>query len=205
MKAPQLFNSSLLARIRGPLEKGGRRVSLIAALILAAIIYADYTFIMKSQLSALKALAPKIAKVKSEIETFNKDLVLMASREKQPQAQQQAAFSAKAKTAISEEQVHALYQEISELANKNNVRIVLLRPSRESPASKLEKESITGKLTPLALSMDLISEYQNLVNFIRDLENAETLLVIQNIRITPQQTDVARQKVDLIVKAYVQK
>jgi Tfp pilus assembly protein PilO len=200
----KLFNKASLINIQNKLQLDGKKISLIMLFVFMLIIYFDFRFIIKSQLNTLKRLEPKFIKLKADLDTLNKGFAYMReSKNKQTKIQHPLATGFK--KLISEDRVHVLFQGISELANKNNVRIILMRPSRESPVPKLEKATVTEKFISLLVALDLICDYQSLVNFVNDLETNDILLVVQNIKIAPQQADILKQKVDLVLKTYVQK
>jgi len=204
MKIANLLNDPSLMNLRSKLQLDVKKISLMVIFFLIVVIYGDFRFLLKLQLNALKKLEPKIVNVKSDLDSFNKGLALM-QEEKSKAFQERQLPAPVSKKAISAEQVYSLFQEISELANKNDVKIVLMRPSREAGMAKPDKATRAEKFTTFLIALDLICDYSGLVNFINDLENAETLLVVQNLKIAPQQTDFLKQKVDLVVKTYEKK
>lgn len=203
MNLEQLLNEPRFVAWRDKLRIDDRRLSLIIVLLLTLVVYMDVRFLMRGQLEGLRKMEPERARLKTELEFLNKNLAIMQSL-KGKQARPQEPQAIKAKKLIQEEEIHALYQDISVLAKKNNVRIVLMKPTRESPASKAQKAYVSEKFTSLLLSLDLICDYHHLTAFINDLENAETLLVVQKIRISPQ-ANPSQQKVDLVLKTYLGK
>ncbi|MFH1457915.1 MAG: type 4a pilus biogenesis protein PilO [Candidatus Omnitrophota bacterium] len=202
MKIEQLLNEPRFVALRDRLRIDDRKLSLIIVIFLTLVIYLDVQFIMKRQFEGLGKLGSEIARLKTDLEFVNKNLPIMQSLEGK-QAQPQDLTATKAKKLMREEEINALYQDISVLAKRNNVRIVLMKPKRESPASKVEKAAISENYTPLLLSLDLVCNYHRLAGFINDLENGEALLIVQNIKIMPQQDDLSGQKVDLVLKTYL--
>ncbi len=204
MNVENLLDNPRIVSLRDKLQVDDKKLSVIIVIFLASLVFADFRFLIKWQFEALKKTEPKILRLKMDLDGLGKGLSMM-KQVKQSGVPKQASLAAGAKKLISEAEIHSLYQDISEIANKNNVKIVLIRPSRESNVSKEEKDAMAGKLTPLSLALDIVCDYQNLISFIGDLESFQTLLVVQNIRIAPQQEDSLRQKVDLVLKTYLEK
>ncbi len=203
MNLGQLLNEPRFLAWREKLRIDDRRLSLIIVLLLTLVVFMDVRFLMRRQLEALRKLEPEKVRLKTELEFVNKNLVIMKTLEgKQPGSQEPQAM--RGKKLIREEEIHALYQDISVLAKKNNVKIVLMKPTRESPTPKASKAFVPEKFTSLFLSLDLICDYRHLTAFIHGLENAETLLVVDKVRISPQ-ADPLQQKVDLVLKTYLGK
>ena len=203
MRVEQLLNEPRFVAWRDKLHIDDRKFSLIIVLILTLVVYLDVRFLMRGQLESLRKLEPEKVRLKTELEFLNKNLAIMQNM-KGKQDSSQELLRAKAKKLVSEEEIHALYQDISVLAKKNDVRIVLMKPTRESSGSRAQKVVTSEKFTPLLLSLDLVGDYRHLTAFINDLENAETFLMVHKIRISPQENSF-RQKVDLVLKTYLGK
>lgn len=183
------------------LQLDNKKIAVIM-LVLAAIVYLDFSFVAKLQLESIKNIDPKISKLRKDLDVLSQDLLRMQAL-KNKQAEMNKNLSAKIKKFISEEQVSALLRDISDLANKNNVKIEQIRPSRESPQAKPDKT--VSKYTPLSINLELTCDYHRLGKFINDLENAETYIALQKLNITPKQGDYINQKATLELRVYVKK
>lgn len=168
-------------------------------LVGAVVIYVDYTFIIKLQLRSIGSAKTKIIKLKKDIAALNKDLALM----QQSQDQMKQKTPLKTKIIISEDEMTGLLQRIYNLANKNNVRIIQIKPLKDPKA----KEEAMGsqKVIPMAIVMNLSCIYHSLGSFISDLENAEQFLAVQDLKIVRSPGDYMRQNVTLNLKTYVKK
>ena len=100
---------------------------ILVLLIAALILYLDCNFIIKAQLNGINSLKPKVVKIKKDIESLNNDSANIESL-KNRQGQQ---VGLKIKKIILEEQLPELLEEISNTANKNNIRIMQIKPVRE--------------------------------------------------------------------------
>jgi len=183
------------------LNKLGSDIQKIILIILvsAIVIYVDYAFIIKLQLGSIGSTETKIIKLEKDIAALNKDLALM----QQSQAQMKQKTPLKTKIIISEDEMTGLLQGIYNLAHKDNVRIIRIRPLKDPKA----KEEVMGeqKVTPMVIAMDLSCVYHSLGSFISDLENAEQFLAVQDLKIVRSSSDYMRQDVTLNLKTYVRK
>ena len=183
------------------LNKLGSDIQKLVLIVLvgAAVIYADYAFIIKLQLRGIGNAKAKITKLNQDITALDKDLALM----QQSQSQMKQKTPLKPKTIISEDEMTGLLQIIYNLANKNKVKIIQIRPLKDPQA----KEEVMGtqKIMPMAIAMDLSCVYHSLGSFISDLENAEQFLAVQDLKIVRSPGDYMRQNVTLNLKTYVRK
>jgi Tfp pilus assembly protein PilO len=185
-----------MANLLNKLGSDTQKLFLIV-LVSAVVIYVDYAFIIKLQLGNIGGAKTKIIKLEKDIVALNKDLALM----QQSQDQMKQKTPLKTKTIISEDEMTGLLQEIFNLANKDNVRIIQIRPLKDPKA----KEEVMGsqKIMPVAIVMDLSCVYHSLGSFICDLENAEQFLAVQDLKIVRSPGDYMRQNVTLNLKTYV--
>jgi Tfp pilus assembly protein PilO len=154
-------------------------------------------------LRGIRKTAPQVVKLKKDLRELTNDLGNMEAL-KRNAAEAQENILSKTKKIISEEQLTSLLNDLSELANKNNVQILEMRPTKES-GSKLEKPSQTAKFSPLLVKLELVSDYHNLGKFINTLENNPTFIAVQDMNIISRDSDFLKQKVVLILRTYVRK
>lgn len=197
------LDKSFLPGIRKKLESDNKMVFLIIPVCLI-VIYLDFTFLMKLQLSGIKNLEPKIIKLKKDLDALQKDLFRMQDLKNKQIEKKDKALSV-AKKIISEEYIASLLQDMSDLANKNGVSILQMKPAKEPQSPKVKEAPASVKFTSLLITLDLLCDYHHLGNFINDLENLQTFIAVQNIKITSQPTDFLRQKVTLVLRTYVRK
>ncbi|HTZ11194.1 MAG TPA: type 4a pilus biogenesis protein PilO [Candidatus Margulisiibacteriota bacterium] len=176
----------------------------IAAIVIVclALIYVDFAFLMKMQLAALKNIGPKITKLKTDLTALNKDLNSMEYSESQ-QVENRQKLLAHTKKIIPQEQITSLMQEISEIANKDRVDIIQMKPSMELPGKEDKSGAQKQKFTPLLLMLDLTCDYHHLGSFINDLENAQVFISVTDLKITSEETNYLKQNVNLVLKTYV--
>lgn len=179
-----------------------KQKKILIVIFCILIIYVDTNFILKSQLTGLKSADPKIARLKNDLLNLNRALEDMrVVKDKQGLATKKV--SARSSKLLSEGQVSGLLQNISSEANKFDIQISQIRPSRETPNAK---NPIAGdKFIPILINLDLICNYHNLGKFINALEHMQVFLSVQEMNISTQLPDYMKQKVKLVLKTYVTK
>jgi Tfp pilus assembly protein PilO len=173
---------------------------ILACLIVA---YLDTVFFMKMQLNTIKRINPQIIKLRKDLSTAQKELADIQNLRK-TQAETKQKLLSKTKKIISGEEVAMLLEAISELANKDGVKINQMKPSRE-PQVKQEKDSKEIKFAPLLIKIDLSCNYHHFGKFINDLENGQIFVALQDMKIVSQQADYLKQDVNLVLMTYVKK
>jgi Tfp pilus assembly protein PilO len=179
------------------LELDNKKIIFII-LICLVIIYVDFAFLIKMQFQTISSIASKVTTLKKDIDNLSRNLVLMQ------QNQKKQATSVKIKKIILEDDMPKLFQSISDIANKHNVKIMELKPIAQETKTKESADSVQGEFRPQSLALDISGGYHSLGSFIDDLENADEFIVVENFKIVPQQ-DYFRQKASLLLKTYVKK
>ena len=194
----------LIQKILAKLKLNDKKTILIIVSSLIIIIYLDFTFLINKQLGSIKNLGPKIGRLKKDLDTLEKDLFKIQDiQNKQVQTKQK--IIRKVKKIITDEEKAVCLQDISDLANKNDVKIIQIKFSSESESQKEAKVSSTENFTPLLITLDLSCDYHRMGAFINDLENAQIFIAVQNMKITSQPEDYLKQEVILALKTYVKK
>ncbi|MBN2831386.1 MAG: type 4a pilus biogenesis protein PilO [Candidatus Omnitrophica bacterium] len=171
-----------------------KKIALIA-IIGMLVLYIDFNFLLKSQMAAADKSKAEVVKISNDLKVLDAGIQSMQAAK----AAQKSAPKAKGKKIIYEPELTALLHDISKLANANNVRILQIKPIRDT------QKAPSGKLTPVAINMDLICGYHNFGKFINSLENNQAFMAIESFKIEAQPQDALRQKVSLTVKTYVRK
>lgn len=172
----------------------------IAACLISIIF--SFVFILRWQLENIRKLNPKIAQLKKDLNDFHKNLSQMQEMNSKQMTLGQLF---KTKRLISEAELSGVLVEISNMANKNEVKIAQIKPSKDEQAEKQQKDPAIAKFTPFLINLDLFCGYHQLGKLINDLENAEVFLAVQSIDIMPQQIDYLVQKVSLVLRTYAKK
>lgn len=202
LKFKEKFNGFLSS---GPEAQGSLDNKKIFLLIITivTILYIDINFIIKRQIAFLNDATPKILHLKSDIDNLSRELpgvkALIAKRDL---LRQQGKL--RVKNIITEEKLPMLLQFISDAADKNNITIMQIRPTRQ-PAPKADKTGSAGKYVTVLIALNLNGSYHNIGRFINDLENAPDLITAEDLKISPDPADNYKQSIYLLVKTYVEK
>jgi len=189
--------SSMLDKLNNLELDKKKMMLLIFGLVL--IIYFDFSFLIKLQAALSKKIGSKVAKITQEINKTKKDLLAMQSQKnKQPNLQ----LKTLSKKLISEEEVGSLLNEISDTANKNNIKIVQIKPNRQSAA---QDKKAAVKQPSIVINLELIANYYSLEAFINNLENAQNFIAVKGLKITRTEKDPFNENVSLELQTYVKK
>lgn len=168
---------------------------ILIILMSVTILYFDFNFLLKAQMASAAKSKEEVVKVNNDLKALDAGLKNMQA----VKAGQKAAAKLPDKRVIFEPELTSLLHDISKLANANNVRILQIKPARET-----KKDAIV-KFTPVLISMDLICGYHNLGRFMNALENNQVFMSIESYKIESQAQDSLRQKVSLAVRTYARK
>lgn len=179
-----------------------KQKKVLIVIFFVLIAYVDITYILKAQLAGLNNLNPKIIRLENDLKNLNRGLENMRNSKSKPGLVASVHGLTSSKI-ISEGQISGLLQDISNEANKLDIKIKQVRPSRETQTIK---SVVPGdKFIPLLINLDLICDYHNLGRFINKLESFEVFMGMQEFKISTQLPDYLKQKVTLVIKTYVVK
>ena len=174
---------------------------ILIVIFFALIAYVDMNFILKAQLAGLNRLAPKVSRIEKDLTNLNRDLQSMdVSKNKQGTDSQKAVI--KSYKIPSEGQIIGILEDISKEANKFDIKISQIRPSRDLKSTK-PVVGAADKFIPYLINLDLVCDYHNLGRFINTLENFPVFMEVEEFKISTQLPDYMKQKISLVIKTYV--
>ncbi|PIQ91287.1 MAG: hypothetical protein COV71_00130 [Candidatus Omnitrophica bacterium CG11_big_fil_rev_8_21_14_0_20_41_12] len=179
-----------------------KQKKILIVIFCILIAYVDMNYILKAQLAGLDSLNPKVVRLDKDLKNLNSDLERMNLAKGKPGLAAQKPTGSSSKI-ISEGEVSGLLQDIANAANKLGIRVIQIRPMRETQIAKTT--AISGELTPVLINLDLICDYHNLGRLINELENSFVFMGVQELKISTQLPDYLKQKVTLVIKTYVSK
>lgn len=178
-----------------------KKIGLLAIISLI-ILYADYSLILGPQISGLRGISAKAGKLKSELGSLKNDLANIENLKKNYAKLKKEAGSG-SKKLIHEQDIGALMQSISEAANRNNINIEQMKPSKESmPAGQ---KAGPQDFTAVLLDLEITGGYHNYGRFLNDLEGLDTFVAVAGMNIVSSGSDLNRQKIKLVLRTYVRK
>jgi len=174
---------------------------LMVVIVSLIIIFLDISFVLKLQFAGIGSVGPKISKLKNDISAVNKDLQNTESIKKKHDEEMQKG-SLGAKKILNAGQITSLLQYISELAQKDGIRISQIKHSPDAVDPKSKKAG-PENLFGFTIGLDLTCDYHTFGKFINELENGQYFLNVQDLRITPGED--LKQKVYVTLRTYVRK
>lgn len=177
-----------------------KQKKILIIIFCALIVYVDTNYILKAQMAGLKSLTLQISRLEKDLKNLNRDLENMRTAKGNPALGAPNAVNRPSKI-VTESQISGLLQDISSAANKFDVKITQIRPSRETGKSVIPGD----KFTAILINLDLICDYHNLGKFINDLENSPVFMEVAELKISAQVPDYLKQKISLVIRTYASK
>jgi len=202
VKTPEFLNKIKELTLKQDLDKKKLVIFFVA---FAFFIYADFSFVLKAQIDAIRKTGPKIAKLKKDLSGLQQDIARIRDLERKQAGPAQGAQAAaqESRRILTEEEMPALLQFISHSGQSSGLKIIQISPSRDS---RVKEESIGGiRLSPLKITVEAQGGYHALGKFIAALENAANVLSIGAIRVNRSESDYLQLGVEVEIQAYVKK
>jgi len=171
-----------------------QKIILIIAVTLV-LAYLDFSFIIRMQSGSLKQLNQKISKVKSDIDKTKRELIRMQQLEGGPEKAK--VFT---KEFITEEGIPMLLSEISNIANKDKIKITQIEPLKNP--DRITDLGVAANLLPVAIDLEITGGYHQLGAFLSDLENSAKFIAVNQISIISQGDDYNIQRISLRLITY---
>lgn len=174
-----------------------RNKLILAILVILVILFMDFSFGLRTQTRALRAVDSKIVGLKKGLENLRSDLDMM-------KRQEAGLAIGGEKKLISADQIPWIIEELSRLANQQGVRIFQVKPVRQvSIAKSTEKSASKDEHPPILINLELSSGYHGLGRFLAELENHSIYQEIKELDINPNEKNPFEHDVNLVLKTYV--
>jgi uncharacterized protein YpmS len=171
---------------------------IVVSLISFMFVYTDSFILLPMQIRAVKANKQNRARLEGQIKALKNELEILKNSRIEAAKEKKLEI----KVSINEDQVPLLMQNISNIANKNEVKIMQIRPVKEVRPDIAQS---LGSLAPLSIIMDLSCDYHNCGKFISLLESAKQFVKVSELRIMPGDVSFSKQSVYMIIITYVKK
>ena len=171
-----------------------RNKIILAVLIIIIILYLDFSLILKPQMRMLAAITPKIVKLRKDLHDLNSNIIKM-------QEQEVGFKDTRFKKLATPDQISWLIEEISRLANQQEVRISQIRPVRTLSAATTY--TMTGNYSPELITLEVTAGYHQLGRFLAEFENHPILMEVEDLDIKHSEKNPFEQKIKLDLKIYV--
>lgn len=184
-----------------------KKLALII-LISAVVLYVDVTYILKFQFDGIASMGPQISKLQKDIELFKKDSANIEMLKKLPP--QQLSGPLKNKKFFTPEQIPLVLETISDIANKNNVKIMQINAApdtqgKETARPKDQKGAAGPASQSFIITIELSTDYHHFGSFLSDLDYSPVISSVQEFKILSNRDDFLKQEIKLILKSYVKK
>lgn len=181
-----------------------KKKMIMVAVVGLVLLYSDYNFIIKRQFEYIRTTGPKIVQLKTDMVNLTRELATMKDLVAKRQMLEREG-KLRLKKMIAEEEIPALLQFISDAANKNEISVMQMRPSRQVALKANKAPAGAAKYTPVSIVLNLSGTYHNIGKFINDLENAEDFISVEEIKISPDSGTEFKQVAYLSLKTYAEK
>ncbi len=175
---------------------------ILIFIVFATVVYADIAFLMRWQFNSIKNSGPEVNQLKQNIDTLNSDIARMED-EKKRQDMERKMFKERPRKIPSNEMLPQVLSRISDLANKNGVKIMQIDANRSKgkPA-----QPAAGEPYPwVPVTADLICEYHQFGAFLNDIEEMDEVVAVMDFRMIPDPEKANKQNINITFKAYVDK
>jgi len=174
-----------------------RNKLILTGIVILIILYLDFSFVLKSQRRAIRAVNSNIVRLRKGLENLETDLNRMK--------RQEAGLSVgQEKRLVSTGQMPWVIEEISRLANQQGVRIFQVRPVREVSAKKVSGKSIgADQYLSILINLELSAGYHQLGRFLAGLENHSIFLQVHELDISRNEKNPFEHEINLVLKTYV--
>jgi len=174
---------------------------IIFVFVIAFIVgYLDINFLLIPQQRSLKGKSEKISKLRKDIDNITREIEAI---KRQPAVKQEGPL--KVKQFISEADLPSLLDMISNIANKNKISLVRLKPSQEAKPKDDKTKTQVVKFIPINISLEVAGDYHNLGSFINGLENAQIFMSVEELKLSATTGNYFQQGAILTLKTYVKK
>ena len=159
-----------------------------------AILVLDYAILIQPVTGVFFHTLPELSAAKQQLQVLkddkkNKDGI------KKNWEKQKAILAEKEKMFIAPNEIPALLEDLSKLAQSSSVKIISLKPTN-SP------EGDSGSYQRIPIRINALAGTHELGRFLARLEGGTTFFRITDLKITANPLDIRRHSIDLALEAY---
>ena len=180
---------------------GDKKKLALVAMLLCVFIYIDISYVLSAQFRGVKKKGAEVKKLPNDLTMLNKDLQLLKVGSPQELSNKMPG----GKRLLSAGEVSRFLGYISDTANKHELRVMQIKPSVVAVASQKTTPIVVANADLMYITIELLSSYHKLGQFINELENAPEYLSVNKLKIVSDPNDYMHQDVSLVVETYVKK
>ncbi len=167
-----------ISEVVSKINEKNRRYIFIGALLFIFLL--DYFILMRPQLNTLTKINPEIKLLSQDIEKAQGDIGKLAFYQAEVK-RLEGQLAQTSQTIKSKEEVSIILEQISRMANQNNIRIDQIMPSIESQKVLLDDSKRTYYALPILVQAK--SGYHDLGRFMNQLEKNDLFLYVTSFSI----------------------
>lgn len=166
------------------------------------ILMLDYAFLLRPQILLIKKIGGQVSFLSKELRSAKKDIASIEQFKKRL-ATLKENIAVVGERIPAEEEIPVALENISQLAKDSYVKIIQIKPSRES-----EKNVATlsgGKVFELPIFIEARCGFHQLGSFLNKLESDKIFMNIDGFELLPNPEDNLHHIAKLVVEIYILK
>ena len=167
-----------VSELIGKIDEKNRHYFLIGALLFIFLL--DYFILMRPQLVTLTKINPEIKLLSQDSEKAQEDIGKLGFYQTEVK-RLESQLAQTSKTIKSKEEVSIILEQISRMANRNNIRIDQIMPSMEEQKVLLEDNKRTYYALPILVQAK--SGYHDFGRFLNQMERNDLFLYVASFSI----------------------
>lgn len=167
-----------ISGIISKIDEKNRHYFLIGALVFIFLL--DYFILMRPQLDTLTKISPEIKLLSQDLEKAREDIQKLGFYQGEVK-RLEGQVAQTSQTIKSKEEVSIILEQISRMANQNNIRIDQIMPSIEEQKMLLKDKNRTYYALPILVQAK--SGYHDFGRFLNQLEKNDLFLYVTSFSI----------------------
>jgi|SRR3989338_162234 len=167
-----------VSELIGKIDEKNRHYFLIGALLFIFLL--DYFILMRPQMVILTKISPELKLLSQDIEKAREDIGKLGFYQAEVR-RLESQLAQTSKTIKSKEEVSIILEQISRMANRNNIRIDQIMPSMEEQKVLLEDNKRTYYALPILVQAK--SGYHDFGRFLNQMERNDLFLYVASFSI----------------------
>ena len=179
------------------LTKENRQQFLLLGIAIAIVLF-DFIFLLKPQFSNLAKLNSKRSQLKKDFYLARTQIAQLGKLREQ-YASLEGSIASGQKWFILEAEIPSMLENISSMANDNQVKIMQIKPMYK----KQEPDKQAEGYYPLTVYIIAQGGYHQLGRFINKLENNHIFIKLNELDIVPDQRNYLTHNIKLILEIFL--
>ncbi len=172
-----------------------REQKLLLLFLVCLVIVLDYFALMRPVQGVFADTLPRLSALQPELKTLREDKKNKAQLEAHWQ-DAKARLEEAEKNFVDSDEVSALLEELSQLAQNSGVKIMALKPIEMTSAGE------GAVYSPVPIKMSALAGTHELGRFLVKLETNRPFFRVTGMRITENPADVRRHQIDLELESF---